>query len=189
MFTVKQLSKLAGVTPRALHHYDAIGLLKPSRIGDNGYRYYEQESLLRLQQILFYRELGISLDEIKKIMGRSDFDVLEALQGHRQALNQEVSRLSRLIETVDNTILHLKGLSTMSDKEYFRGFTPEEAEKYTREAAQMYDPDTVKASAKKWNSYTPAEKKSIGVEGNAVYSELLAAMSKGPELSRSPICH
>ena len=70
MFTVKQLSRLAGVTPRTLHHYDAIGLLKPSRIGANGYRYYEQESLLRLQQILFYRELDIPLDAIKKIMGR-----------------------------------------------------------------------------------------------------------------------
>jgi MerR family transcriptional regulator, thiopeptide resistance regulator len=179
MFTVKQLSKLAGVTPRTLHHYDAIGLLKPSRIGANGYRYYEQESLLRLQQILFYRELDIPLDEIRKIMGRPDFDVLEALQGHKQALNQDVNRLSRLIATVDTTILHLKGLSTMSDQEYFRGFTPEEEEKYTEEAAQMYDPATVKASAKKWKSYTPAEKKNIGGEGNAVYSELLAAMSKG----------
>ena len=69
MFTVKQLSKLAGVTPRTLHHYDAIGLLKPSRIGDNGYRYYEQESLLRLQQILFYRELDIPLDRDQKDHG------------------------------------------------------------------------------------------------------------------------
>src|SRR5215216_5465156 len=69
MLTVKQLSKLAGVTPRTLHHYDQIGLLKPSRVGDNGYRYYGEESLLRLQQILFYRELGIPLEDIKKIMG------------------------------------------------------------------------------------------------------------------------
>ena len=68
MFTVKQLSKLAGVTPRTLHHYDDIGLLKPSRIGDNGYRYYEEEALLRLQQILFYRELDMPLEDIKRIM-------------------------------------------------------------------------------------------------------------------------
>ena len=79
MFTVKQLSTLAGVTPRTLHHYDEIGLLKPSRIGENGYRYYGEEALLKLQQILFYRELDISLDEIKKIMGRRDFDVLGAI--------------------------------------------------------------------------------------------------------------
>ena len=65
MFTVKQLSKLAGITPRTLHHYDEIGLLKPSRVGDNGYRYYGEESVLRLQQILFYRELEIPLEEIK----------------------------------------------------------------------------------------------------------------------------
>jgi DNA-binding transcriptional MerR regulator len=80
MFTVKQLSKLAGVTPRTLHHYDDIGLLKPSRIGDNGYRYYEEDALLQLQQILFYRELDMPLDEIKKIMAESSFDVLGALQ-------------------------------------------------------------------------------------------------------------
>src|SRR5512142_2707876 len=98
MFTVKQLSKLAGVTPRTLHHYDAIGLLKPSRVGSNGYRYYEEESLLRLQQILFYRELDMPLDEIKKIMGRRDFDVAAALQSHRKALSGEVKRINRLIE-------------------------------------------------------------------------------------------
>src|SRR5512144_51861 len=106
MFTVRQLSKLAGVTPRTLHHYDAIGLLKPSRVGENGYRYYGDESLLRLQQILFYRELGISLDDIKKIMGRRAFDVLGALHSHKDALQKQVARLNRLINTVDNTINH-----------------------------------------------------------------------------------
>jgi len=80
MFTVKQLSKLAGVTPRTLHHYDAIGLLKPSQMGKNGYRYYNEDSLLRLQQILFYRELDMRLEDIKKIVIRRDFDVTGALQ-------------------------------------------------------------------------------------------------------------
>src|SRR5688572_2824235 len=95
MLTVKQLSNLAGVTPRTLHHYDEIGLLKPSRVGDNGYRYYGEESLLRLQQILFYRELGIPLEDIKKIMGRRDFDVLGALRSHKDALKKQVTRLNR----------------------------------------------------------------------------------------------
>jgi DNA-binding transcriptional MerR regulator len=67
MFTVKQLSKMAGITPRTLHYYDEIGLLKPSRVGDNGYRYYGEESLLRIQQILLYRELDMPLENIKKI--------------------------------------------------------------------------------------------------------------------------
>src|SRR5574342_951893 len=108
-FTVKQLSKMAGITPRTLHYYDEIGLLKPTRVAENGYRYYGDESLLRLQQILFYRELDLPLDEIKKIMGRRDFDVLGALHSHRDALKKRVARLNRLLQTVDNTINHLKG--------------------------------------------------------------------------------
>lgn len=185
MFTVKQLSKLAGVTPRTLRHYDAIGLLKPSRVGSNGYRYYEEKALLRLQQILFYRELDMPLDEIRKIMGRRDFDVLAALQGHREALNGEVSRLNRLIQTVDKTILHLKGKSAMSERDFFAGFTPEEEAKYSEEAMQTYDPETVKGSIRKWKSYSSAEKQKIGEEGKAVYTDLLAAIPKGAASSEA----
>jgi DNA-binding transcriptional MerR regulator len=179
MFTVKQLSKLAGVTPRTLHHYDAIGLLKPSRVGDNGYRYYGEESLLRLQQILFYRELGIPLEDIKKIMGRRDFDVLGALYSHKEALQKQVARLNRLITTVDNTIHHLKGNTTMSNKAYFEGFNEEEQERYSKEAEQLYDPETVRASNRKWKSYAAAKKEAILAEGNGIYTDMIAAMPKG----------
>ena len=150
MFTVKQLSKLAGVTPRTLHHYDDIGLLKPSRVGDNGYRYYGEEALLKLQQILFYRELDFPLDDIKKIMGRRDFDVVGALYSHKEALQRQAARLNRLLATVDNTINHLKGEKIMSQKNYFEGFSEEEQEKYALEAEQLYDPETVRESNRKW---------------------------------------
>jgi len=179
MFTVKQLSKLAGVTPRTLHHYDAIGLLKPSRVGDNGYRYYGEESLLRLQQILFYRELGIPLEDIKKIMGRRDFDVLGALHSHKDALQKQVARLNRLIGTVDNTINHLKGNNAMSNKAYFEGFSEEEQEKYAAEAEKMYDPETVRESNRKWKAYPAAKKEAILAEGNAIYTDMIAAMPNG----------
>ncbi len=179
MFTVKQLSKLAGVTPRTLHHYDEIGLLKPSRVGDNGYRYYGKESLLRLQQILFYRELDIPLEDIKKIMGRRDFDVLGALQSHKDALKKQVTRLNRLISTVDNTINHLKGNTTMSDKAYFEGFSEEEQEKYAAEAEQLYDAESVRESNRKWKTYSAAKKESIMAEGKVIYTELIASMPKG----------
>ncbi|HET8685743.1 MAG TPA: MerR family transcriptional regulator [Methanosarcina sp.] len=179
MFTVKQLSKLAGVTPRTLHHYDEIGLLKPSRVGDNGYRYYGEESLLKLQQILFYRELGIPLDDIKKIMGRRDFDIVGALHSHKDALQKQVTRLNHLIATVDNTIDYLKGKNHMSNEQLFEAFSDEQQAEYEKEIAQKYDPATVKASAKKWKEYTAAEKKRIGEEGNAVYRDILAAMPKG----------
>lgn len=179
MFTVKQLSRLAGVTPRTLHHYDAIGLLKPSRIGDNGYRYYGEESLLRLQQILFYRELDIPLDEIKQIMGRRDFDVLGSLHTHKEALQKQARRLERLIQTVDHTIDYLKGNKPMSEKGLFEGFSEEQQEKYALEAEQMYDPETVRESNRKWKGYSAAKKEAILAEGKAVYLDMIAVMPKG----------
>jgi DNA-binding transcriptional MerR regulator len=180
MFTVKQLSRLSGVTPRTLHHYDAIGLLKPARIGENGYRYYSEESVLLLQQILFYRELDLSLDEIKKIMGHQDFDVLAALECHKFQLGKRIVRLEELINTVDNTISNLKGKTKMSNKQLFSGFSEEEQEKYAIEAEQMYDPETVRTSNRKWKSYSAEQKQQILDEGQQVYVEMLAAMHKGP---------
>lgn len=180
MLTVKQLSRTAGVTPRTLRYYDEIGLLKPSRLGDNGYRQYGDEALLRLQQILLYRELGIPLDEIKMIMASPDFDVLKALESHGSELRRRIARLERLVTTVDDTILHLKGKKEMSRKQLFESFSEEQQAEYEKEAMQMYDPATVKASVKKWKSYTVAEKQRIGEEGNAVYESMLAAMPMGP---------
>ena len=170
---------MAGITPRTLHHYDEIGLLKPSRVGDNGYRYYGEESVLRLQQILFYRELGIPLEDIKKITGRRDFDVLGALRSHKEALHKQVTRLNRLIHTVDNTINHLKGNTTMSDKAYFEGFSEEEQEKYALEAEELYGAEDVRASMKKWKSRSAEEQKRIMEEGSKNYTDMIAAMPKG----------
>jgi MerR family transcriptional regulator, thiopeptide resistance regulator len=179
MLTVKQLSKLAGVTPRTLHHYDEIELLKPSRVGENGYRYYGEESVLQLQQILFYRELGIPLEDIKKIMGRRDFDVMGALGSHKEALQKQVTRLERLINTVDNTINHLKGNTMMSDKAYFEGFSEEEQEKYAAEAEELYGAESVRESNRKWKAYPAAKREAIMAEGQAVYTDMIAAMPKG----------
>jgi MerR family transcriptional regulator, thiopeptide resistance regulator len=185
MFTVKQLSRLAGVTPRTLHHYDAIGLLKPSRVGDNGYRYYGEESILLLQQILFYRELDLPLDDIKRIMGRRDFDVLLALEGHRSELGKRIARLERLRETVDNTISHLKGQKAMNNKQIFSGFTEEEQEKYAAEAEKLYDPETVRASNRKWKAYSDEQKRRILDESKQIYVELIAAMPGGAASPRA----
>src|SRR5690606_29060250 len=157
MLTVKQLSKLAGITRRTLHYYDEIGLLKPSRIGDNGYRYYGEEALLRLQQILLYRELDLPLADIQEIMGRRDFDIVKALETHRDELAQRIAQLERLRTTVDDTILHLKGKKQMSQKQFFKGFTDTEQEEYERQAMERYDPETVRTSGKKWKGYSAAD--------------------------------
>jgi DNA-binding transcriptional MerR regulator len=179
MFTVKQLSKMAGVTPRTLHHYDDIGLLKPSRVGDNGYRYYGKEALLKLQQILFYRELDFPLDDIKKIMGRRDFDVLGALQNHKDALQKQAVRLDRLLATVDNTIQHIKGEKIMNQEGLFEGFSEEEQEKNALEAEQLYDPETVRESNRKWKGYSATKKEAIMAEGRQIYQDMIAVMPKG----------
>ncbi len=178
-YTVKQLSDLAGVSIRTLHYYDEVGLLKPESVGANGYRYYGEASLLKLQQILFYRELGFELSQIRDILLRPDFNLGSALDSHRKSLQGRVERLNRLIATVDDTILHLKGKKDMSNRQLFAAFSEEEQEKFQKEAEHMYDPAVVKASNKKWKAYSAEAKKRIGEEGNRIYADLVEAMPKG----------
>ena len=178
-YTVKQLSDLAGISIRTLHYYDEVGLLKPESVGANGYRYYGDEALLKLQQILFYRELGLQLSGIKDIINQAGFDVQSALESHQKSLQGRVERLNRLIATVDDTILHLKGKKEMSKKSLFEAFSEEQQEKYQKEAEQMYDPTIVKASNKKWKAYTAEDKHHIADEGNAAYEAIAAAIPLG----------
>ena len=97
VYTVSRLAKLAGVSVRTLHHYDVTGLLTPSFRSDSGYRQYQREDLLRLQQILFYRELDFSLSEIKDILDDPEYDEVQALVSHRQSIEQRIERLSNLL--------------------------------------------------------------------------------------------
>lgn len=121
-YTVKKLSELSGVTVRTLHFYEEIALLQPAHYGSNGYRYYEEAQLLQLQQILFFKELGFSLKQIQKVLGRDDFDQLAALHSHRKALSKEWEKIGVLLKTIDKTIKHLKGKKKMKDQEIFDGF-------------------------------------------------------------------
>lgn len=121
-YTVKKLSELSGVTVRTLHFYEEAGLLKPAYYGSNGYRYYEEKELLQLQQILFFKELGFTLKQIQKVVGRSDFNQLAALHSHRKALSNEWEKIGQLLKTIDKTINHLKGEGKMKDQEIFDGF-------------------------------------------------------------------
>jgi phosphoribosylaminoimidazole-succinocarboxamide synthase len=109
VYTVNRLALLAGVSVRTLHYYDKLGLLKPRYRQENGYRYYDDDSIIRLQQIMFFRELGFSLDKIGEIISLPDFDVLEALKLQRDLLAKKSERLDELISTVDKTIKRLKG--------------------------------------------------------------------------------
>ena len=187
-YTVKQLSRLAGVSVRILHYYDEISILKPSSKGSNGYRHYNDESLILLQQILFYRELDLSLDEIRRIMENPGFDIRSSLISHKKALQERITRLEGLIQTVDNTILHIKGNIEMKNKQLFSAFTDEEQEKYALEAEKIYDPEIVKASNRLWNSYSTEKKAQIMEEGNQVYRDIVAAMPLGAKSDEVQTC-
>ena len=121
VYTVQKLAKFSGVSVRTLHHYDAVGLLKPAYFGANGYRYYEEEQLLLLQQILFFKNLGFELQKIRAILKKGDFDKLAALHSHRKMLLQELEKTQEMIRTIDNTIKHLTGKKKMKDREFFEG--------------------------------------------------------------------
>jgi DNA-binding transcriptional MerR regulator len=179
-YTVKQLARLAGVTNRTLHYYDQIGLLQPTTVGSNGYRYYGEAALLRLQQILFYRELGFSLEQIKAILEEPGFDLLQALEGHKRALQGRIQRTERLIATVENTIQYLKGETLMSKQDFYSGFDEEKQKEYTRRARERWG-DKAMARTKDWNAYTPAQKNDILAEGHEITLGVVANMDKAPD--------
>lgn len=127
-YTVSEVARLSGVSVRTLHHYDEVGLLKPACVGANGYRYYGQDELLRLQQILFHRELGLALEAIGRVLDAPDFDRAAALKAHRAKLQAQARRYRQLIRTIDETLAALEGASTMDDKAIYKGFQFSEAE-------------------------------------------------------------
>src|SRR5215510_9287774 len=137
-YTVKQVARMSGVSVRTLHFYDETALLKPAYLGANGYRFYEEPQLLTLQQILFYRELGFELKQIKRIMGRADFEKIAALESHRKVLRKDLARTRKLIETIDKTIEHLRGKRKMKSQEMFVGFDPEQQARHEQELINRF---------------------------------------------------
>jgi DNA-binding transcriptional MerR regulator len=113
--SISAVARMAGISSRALRHYDDIGLLAPARVSPNGYRWYDRRQLLRLQQILLLRELRVPLSRIAEILD-GESDELAALRQHRQQLTGERDRLQRVIDTVDRTIAALSGDETLSDE-------------------------------------------------------------------------
>ncbi|HXK83529.1 MAG TPA: MerR family transcriptional regulator [Clostridiales bacterium] len=188
-YTVSRLSKMAGVTPRTLRYYDQIGLLSPKRTDSNGYRVYGTEDVDRLQQILFYRELGVSLEDIRKILTGEDFDELSALQSHLSALLERREQLNLLISNLEKTIKAKKGEIFMSDKEKFEGFVKklveENEEKYGKEAREKYGDDAVDRSNAKLLNLSPekyAEFEKLTTELNET---LKAAVEQGDPSSET----
>lgn len=137
--TVGRLAALSGVSVRTLHHYDAIDLLKPALIRPNGYRYYKQGELLRLQEILFYRAVGIALADIKALLD-GPASALERLQKHRANLAENVKRQAEMMATLDATIAHLTGETIMANQDLYTPFSAETQAEYETWLIDTYGP-------------------------------------------------
>jgi DNA-binding transcriptional MerR regulator len=182
VFTVSDVARLSGVSVRALHHYDEIGLLKPAQVGENGYRYYGQDELLRLQQILFHRELGFPLEEIRKVLDAPGFDRIAALREHRSRLMAEARRYRALVKTLDDTLAALHGDTVVDEQAMYRGFDPERQAEYEAWLVEKYGGsmqahmDEAKSRTKGWSQ---ADFDRSQAEVEAIEADMAQAMIHG----------
>lgn len=182
LLTVKQVAKLSGVSVRALHHYDEIGLLKPARVGRNRYRYYGEPELMRLQQILLHRELDIPLDRIRGILDDPAFDQREALLKQRDRLAVEAKRYAQLVRTIDRTIARLDGENAMRNADLYKGISPQKQAEYEAWLIEKYGgdmPDRIAVSRKKYERLTAAERQALMDELAEVEQAWADAMKNG----------
>lgn len=180
-YSVKEVAELSGVTIRALHHYDHIGLLKPAVRTEKKYRLYDRGNLLRLQQILFYRELDLSLEAIKDILDDPEFDTAEALIGHRERLIQRQKHMTSLIRTVDKTLASIEGEKkmTLKDKDLYKGFDQEKIDRWNREVEEKYNPEIVAESRSKISKMSKAQFAEVQRQGDRVTLAIAELMDNG----------
>jgi Predicted transcriptional regulators len=182
-YSVNQLARLAGVSVRTLHHYDEIGLLKPAFTGENRYRYYGEDELLRLQQILIHRELNIPLAEIGAILDAPGFDRLEALQKQRERLEEQAQRFAGMVRTIDRTIAHLKGERKMQESQLYAGIvSPERQAEYEAWLVEHYGSameERIERSRKDMAAMSEAERQAWMAELKAIEDGLAEGLRRG----------
>jgi MerR family transcriptional regulator, thiopeptide resistance regulator len=180
--TVKQLASISGVTVRTLHHYDDIGLLRPAAVGANGYRYYGRTEQLRLQQILFHRELGVPLSAIGQLLDLEGENQIAVLKQHREKLEAERERYRILIQTIDRTIETFRGDTHMANADLYQGFSPEKQGGYEAWLIERYgEPmrEGIEYSKASYAKMTPEEQEALGKELQEVEAALAGAMRHG----------
>lgn len=182
-YTVQKLSKMAGVTTRTLRYYDEIGILKPARINSSGYRIYGQKEIDRLQQIMLYREMGVSLDIIQEIIKSEKFDETAALKEHLGNLLTQRQQIDLLIANVQKTIESREGRIIMSDKEKFNGFKKKLVEdnekKYGKEIREKYGEESINESNQKMLNMTEEQYKEFEKLSQEVLDTLEEAFATG----------
>lgn len=182
-YTVQKLSKIAGVSTRTLRYYDEIGILKPARMNSSGYRIYGKEEVGRLQQILFYRELGVSLSDIKNIVTSPSFDANRALKEHREKLLVKREQLDLLIANIDKTIAVAEEGIIMTDKEKFEGFKQkiidDNERKYGKEIREKYGNKKVDESNNAFKNMTKEQYDEFQKLGEDILKNLKEAFATG----------
>ncbi|MCC0701671.1 MerR family transcriptional regulator [Clostridioides sp. ES-S-0049-02] len=182
-YTVQKLSKIAGISTRTLRYYDEIELLKPLKINSSGYRIYGQNEVNKLQQILFYRELGISLENIKNIINSPTFDSLSALKQHHSKLLAKRKQIDLLIENVTKTIALKEGKYIMTDLEKFEGFKEkmidENEKNYGTEIREKYGEDVINQSNRKFKNMSKKDYENWQDLSTEIISKLKKAFKTG----------
>ena len=178
-YTVSDVARMAHVSVRALHHYDDIGLLTPARRSPAGYRLYEEADLRRLHEILLFRQLGLRLDAIQRLLDAPDAERASALRQHRGRLDERLRQAQSAIRAVDATIDALERGTTMDRERVFEGFGDFDHAQYAEEAEQRWgDTDAFRESQKRAKKYSKEDWARIKEEGEAVmaaFAELLGA--------------
>lgn len=177
-YTVKRVADLAGVSIRALHHYDAIGLVSPHERSDAGYRIYSRADLERLQQVLFFKELGFALEEIKAIVEDPAFDRRQALLDHRELLRHRRDRIDRLIRAVDRTLASMQEGTELEERIMFDGF---DNAAYAEEARQRWGhTEAYQESQRRTAAYSQADWDAIQAEQTDILREIAALADREP---------
>ncbi|MFS0672128.1 MerR family transcriptional regulator [Ornithinibacillus sp. 179-J 7C1 HS] len=182
-YTVNKLARMSGVSGRTLRYYDQIGLLKPARINSSGYRIYGQKEVDLLQQILFFRELDVSLEDIMEIIQQPDFNQSKTLKDHYEKLKQKRARLDKIMANIEKTIASIEGGVAMQDNEKFAGFKEKLIEtnekNYGKEIRKKYGDETVDASNAKLRDMAEEDYKAMTELGEEIMKLLKEAYVTG----------
>ncbi len=176
----KKVAKITGVSVRTLHHYDTIEILSPGRNPENGYREYSDEDMDRLQQILFFKECGFSLVQIKELLSSPSFDREKAFDLQKKYLLQEQRRIEIMLETLEKSVQNMKGRVTMSIKDKFHGFDFTN-NPYEDEARRLWGDKAVDQSNAHIKSLSQNEQEAIAKGMDALFTDLAKIRKEAPD--------
>ena len=178
--TVGEVARLAGVTVRTLHHYDEIGLLSPGDRSDAGYRRYDEADLDRLQRILFYRELGFGLDDIRTVITAGGVDASAHLRRQHAMLRDRIRRLERMAAAVEKAMEARTMGINLTPEERFEVFGDFDPDQHAAEVEERWgDTDAYRESQRRASGYTKEDWKRINAEGQAALQQVVDAMRAG----------